>query len=257
MIQQENAGVSAARNKGIEEAKSDIIAFLDADDEWLPIFLETIMDLRQKYSKAGIYATAYSWFNSNKIIIPKHEGIPSAPWEGIIENYFSIVSKRSIPVSASSVAIPKKILLEIGMFQSGLWMGEDQDVWGKIALKYQIAYSSTVGSIYYLNATNRACNRKGLVPEIPFIKIAKLQIKNKNINQEQIKDLKLYIGNLEFEFAIQNLVSGNYNQSIRLFRKCEFKYFISNFLWYCQQFEQKHYKKSRKILQVAHLLQID
>ncbi|KKG09440.1 glycosyltransferase family 2 protein [Methanosarcina sp. 2.H.A.1B.4] len=246
LIQQENAGVSAARNKGIEEAKSDIIAFLDADDEWMPTFLETIINLRQKYPKAGIYATAYSWFDSNKVITPKHHGIPSASWEGIIENYFSIVSKRSLPVSASSVAIPKKILFEIGMFQPGLWKGEDQDVWGKIALKYHIAYSSTVGSIYYLDATNRSCGRKRLAQEIPFIEIARLQIINRNVNQEQIKDLKLYVGNLEFEFAIHNVLSGNYNQSMMLFRKCEFKYVMPNFLWHAKRFMQKHYKRFRE-----------
>jgi glycosyltransferase involved in cell wall biosynthesis len=243
LIQQENAGVSAARNKGIQEAKSDLIAFLDADDKWMPTFLETIISLRRKYPKAGIYATSYSWFDSNKVIIPKHHGIPSAPWEGIIENYFSIVSKRSLPFSSSSIAIPKKILLEIGMFQSGLWKGEDQDVWGKIALKYQIAYSSTVGSIYYLDATNRSFGRRVLVPEIPFIEIAKLQIKNKNVKQEQIKDLEFYIGNLEFECAIYNLFWGNCSQAVKVFRKCEFKSFTANFFWHGRRFMRKSYKK--------------
>ncbi|WP_052727590.1 glycosyltransferase family 2 protein [Methanosarcina mazei] len=243
LIQQENAGVSAARNKGIEEAKSDLIAFLDADDEWMPNFLEIIMNLKQKYPKAGIYATAYSWSNLNKIIIPKHEGIPSTPWEGIIENYFSIVSKRSLPISASSVVISKKILFEVGMFQPGLWKGEDQDVWGKIALKYPVAYNNTVGSIYYLDATNRACRRKKLVPEIPFMKIAKSQIKNKNIDQNKIKDLNIYIENLEFELAYYNLLSGNYVQSIKLVRNCSLRYIAYNLLWYSRRFIQKRFIK--------------
>ena len=50
IISQENSGVSVARNKGVEEAKGDWIAFLDADDEWLPDYLSTLMNALIKYS---------------------------------------------------------------------------------------------------------------------------------------------------------------------------------------------------------------
>ena len=120
LIQQENAGVSVARNHGIDEAKAELIAFLDADDEWLPKFLETIIRMRNNFPEAGVYATAYLWHSFKGKIVPKHYGIPAYTWEGIMPNYFSVVANRSLPLTASSVAIPKSILYDIGMFQAGL-----------------------------------------------------------------------------------------------------------------------------------------
>ena len=57
LITQENRGASAARNRGIRESWADLVAFLDADDEWYPAFLETALDLRRRYPGAGLYAT--------------------------------------------------------------------------------------------------------------------------------------------------------------------------------------------------------
>jgi glycosyltransferase involved in cell wall biosynthesis len=49
LIVQENAGPGAARNRGLREANAEYIAFLDADDEWLPMYLEEQLRLFQQY----------------------------------------------------------------------------------------------------------------------------------------------------------------------------------------------------------------
>jgi len=59
LVVQPNGGECAARNRGIRETSGELIAFLDADDEWLPEFLSTVMRLYDQCPQAGAYATAY------------------------------------------------------------------------------------------------------------------------------------------------------------------------------------------------------
>ena len=57
IINQDNQGVSAARNRGVEESISDWVAFLDADDEWHPEYLEYVFKAISSYSEAGMICT--------------------------------------------------------------------------------------------------------------------------------------------------------------------------------------------------------
>ena len=58
---QNNAGVSSARNKGIELANFDLIAFLDGDDLWEKEYLKSIVELYHLYPNVSVYATAYNF----------------------------------------------------------------------------------------------------------------------------------------------------------------------------------------------------
>ena len=62
IIRQENAGPGAARNRGLREARGEFVAFLDADDEWLPQFLSESVGLLDQNPNAGAVTSGYSAF---------------------------------------------------------------------------------------------------------------------------------------------------------------------------------------------------
>jgi len=170
LINQENAGESAARNRGIAESKGDLIAFLDADDEWLPEHLETIFRLSRNYPDCGMYATGrIAHKQSGDKVKLKYSGIPPAPWEGVIPNYFRV---NPPPVCASNSAIWRRVFEDVGYFpvyqysyrgwQYRNQVGEpsgDVDMWCRIALKYRVAFSTLYGAITYENADNRTSGK--------------------------------------------------------------------------------------------------
>lgn len=154
LINQVNSGVSAARNRGVEEAQSDLIAFLDADDEWMPDFLETIFRLRDKFPACDVFATNYLYRSVDGTLMrPIIRGLPASNWEGIFENYFAVASKSDPPICSSAVAISKKAITFVGCFPVGITAGEDLITWAKLALRFPIAYCSIPKAIFTLRAS--------------------------------------------------------------------------------------------------------
>ena len=157
LIHQENGGECAARNRGIYESRADLIAFLDADDEWMPEHLETLLRLSQNFPECGAYATAYDIVDiTGCSTTPNFFEIPEVPWEGIIPRYFRS-ALCSPPVCSSAVAVWKKVFNEVGLFPVGEKRGGDLETWARIALKYPIAFNTNISAHYWQNSGNRVC----------------------------------------------------------------------------------------------------
>ena len=141
LVCQENAGVSAARNRGIAEAKGEYVAFLDADDEWMPEFLEEIVLLQKEFPACRAHATKYVQYQNGElkdIILNK---LPFNGVRGVLVNYFEVASCSHPPVCSICVCIERALLLEIGGFPLGIKSGEDLLTWASIAVRTQWAYS--------------------------------------------------------------------------------------------------------------------
>jgi glycosyltransferase involved in cell wall biosynthesis len=235
LVHQPNAGVAAARNRGIEKSTNEYIAFLDADDAWKPDFLEIIDRLIGNFPEAGVYATAWEGVGRNgKTIANRFFSIPSPPWEGLLPSYFRAALEGE-PVWTSAVVVPKSVLAEVGNFPEGISMGEDKDVWERIALKYRIAYSSQIGATYYLNSNNRLCDKyfddiqKGkcdLFSAIDlrrsFFKKAQEAVAQNEVAPDILPDLLEYMNKYKIISAEIYLKYGQKSDRARKILKCTF-----------------------------------
>ena len=208
LVKQKNSGVSAARNRGVSEAKSDYIAFLDADDEWKPNFLSLIWHLIQDFPNAGAYATGYFLqYPDKKIIQAKIKHALPDNSSGLLENYFSCVMNGNGPIWSSAVCIPKKILNELGGFPEDIHMQEDLQMWVKIALKYPIAFCPKSASIYHKDAVNSAC--KHIVPTrqaMLFADTINTAISNSTLKDQHAYYASGYINRYAFQNAFKSIV---------------------------------------------------
>lgn len=234
LVQQENQGVSAARNQGIEAAQAELVAFLDADDEWLPGFLETILRLRKKFPEAGAYATAVSTERNGTVKHSRYRSVPSPNWEGMITDYFRSLVLGDSLMRSSSVAIPRNILQEMNGFVVGARWGEDLDLWGRIALKYPIGFSASCCSIIHVTSEGleKIYSRATITRENPFIKSADAAIVGGYNHFIDRSYLMLYLDRIIIESARYNVILGRGTESKEILRKCRTKgfFFTKTFL---------------------------
>lgn len=148
-----NGGVSSARNRGVEEAKGDYVAFLDGDDLWEPTYLEELAKLINDYPNAGIYGLGYGRIINGKTTestcrLPKDfRGVVSDVWEKNLMLYWTSSSSSS---SSRARMVP---------FDEHLTHGEDLDVWLRLMLQGDAVFYNKTLAYYVQDAENRAMNR--------------------------------------------------------------------------------------------------
>lgn len=157
VIAQENQGVSVARNTGILNANGELIAFLDADDEWRPEYLQTIDALTDSYPESAIYVTAYAVnMGSGKINISTR----LEPETGCLPSYWLTLAKGYDFVWTSATTIRRQALIDAGLFRPGERIGQDLDMWARVArINPRVAYSNHICVNYNRAAEQNARTR--------------------------------------------------------------------------------------------------
>ena len=156
---QENQGVSAARNKGIELSSSCYVCLLDADDEWLPNHLENIAKLIKKEPNAGLYLSRFAEYDAKGEYFLGNISLPEN-YIGEVSDFFRTFANSRSLVCSSNSCINKEFFEQIeGGFPIGRKVGEDIYVWLRLGLISRVLFSSEVTSLIHRDAENRTENR--------------------------------------------------------------------------------------------------
>jgi len=150
LIHQKNQGVSAARNRGIKEARYEWIAFLDGDDLWGKAHLQEISLMMQKFPNEKVFVTSFEYSDKRPMFRhPRSEPIFK------VENYFKEAMKESL-MWTSIVVVHKSCIDVVGGFNETLNRGEDLDLWARLARAYEIVKSERLTAVYRIEAENRS-----------------------------------------------------------------------------------------------------
>ena len=132
LIQQpQNRGVSAARNRGILQAKGKYIAFLDSDDLWVKGKLKIQVEFLDSNPQYPLCYTDEIWIRRGKRVNPKLKHAKYSGW--IFEKCLPLCT-----ISPSSACMRKTLFAKVGLFDEALPVCEDYDLWLRITARFPV-----------------------------------------------------------------------------------------------------------------------
>jgi glycosyltransferase involved in cell wall biosynthesis len=160
VLEQPNAGVSAARNHGVAVARGDWVAFVDADDIWLPEKLQRQHDLVAAHPGAQMVYTAWHVWHSSELVVDvttlqrlgaqRQRG---QDWSGPSGWIYPELLVDCV-VWTSTVMLQRRLFTELGGFDESLRVGEDYDLWFRASRVTSILRVPQPLALYRQHAAN-------------------------------------------------------------------------------------------------------
>ena len=208
-----NSGVSAARNAGISIAKGKFLAFLDADDIWLPQKLSKQIEVMEKDPTITLVSC-----NSQLISeagVPMKEGhINRPPVEGF-DAWKTLLIYNFIPTP--TVLTYTFLVKEMGGFDEALAVGEDLDLWIKLGLRGKVIVLKEILINYYDRAGSlmkRHGGQSGVIV-VPMLE-KHIAEQSQKLTKAEIRHIR---GFQSFQMGCNLFFSGSYLASIPIFFK--------------------------------------
>lgn len=178
LIRQENQGVSVARNTGVWNAEGEYIAFLDADDNWNSDYLSEIAKIIKDYPQADIFVTGYNVLMADGKVNASN---PEATGQYGTISYWESLKQGYDFVWTSATVIRRSAIIAVGGFKPGERIGQDLDLWARVAHQNKIvAYSEKRCVNYNRNAENNARLRVRVANADAFMRDLREELNNED-----------------------------------------------------------------------------
>lgn len=206
LYNQENKGVSKTRNAGIEYAKGELIAFLDADDFWYPNHLEELYQLYIDFPNCGLYSSRYFMkISKENTIKTTYIQAVSDNFRGILPDYFLASMQYRVGLT-SAVAIPKEMVQGNFLFNPQLNGQEDLELFTKIAIDKPVAITNKYTVEYNFAIENQ-------LSKIQFIQKKIIKFDQFSADENKNKSLKKFLDLYRLEYALQFRIIGDIKES--------------------------------------------
>ena len=211
IIEQENQGVSAARNRGIAKSRYNYIAFLDGDDEWKPNFLLKIKEAIKKYPDASMYGT--SSLHTDFITKSSNDSTISE-FRNKIVNVDCFKIPNALP-HTSAIVVKKSSLYKLdkehNVFPIGMKVCEDWSCFHRLALTDNLIYIGIPLGIRNNNVVGQITENK--------------YVADKQLFERWLDGVRYY--NLVYNYWLDNNLN---NKNFISFIKHKLRHSIKNFI---------------------------
>lgn len=177
----QNSGVSFARNRGIEAAQGEWIAFLDSDDEWLPRKLEEQLNYSRQFPSIRLIHGDEIWIHNGCRKNQKKRHLKTGG-----DIFFR--SLELCLISPSTVVFKKELWNEIGGFDETFPVCEDYDYWLKVSAKYPVGFIDKPLIVKYGGHGDQLSKRYKAMDYWRVLALYRLLSSN-NLNSEQSKNV--------------------------------------------------------------------
>lgn len=153
LFRKKNGGAATARNQGIRESRGEYIAFLDADDVWLPGKLHIQIDHLERRPDVDMVCGEFSWWAANSdgvfpdpamLFPPLTDCVVDTAQSGWV--YHKLLLSNY--VWTSTIVMRRRLVEKIGFYDESLRLGQDYDYWLRASRESEIHLLKGISALY-------------------------------------------------------------------------------------------------------------